>query len=1135
MRCASCGAELIAGKRFCPACGAGTPVRCPTCGVTVEPGYRFCPDCGARLDGDAPAPAEAPAAERLARLSQHIPPALAAKITATRGNAMVGERKLVTVMFCDLVGSTAIAEHLDPEDYRDLLDEYLELAFREIYRVEGIVNQLAGDGLMALFGAPVAHEDAPVRALLAAVAIRDALARLGLTPRGGHHVALRARIGIHTGPVVVGTVGNDLKMDYTAIGDTTNLAARLQSVAEPGTILVSEPTERLVRGLFTLRAVGPFDLKGKSDPVAAYEVVARRASATPMGIAIARGLTPLVGRAAELAQLRACYERLPGGLAQVVSVVGDAGSGKSRVLYEFKAQLRGDPVSIMEGRCAALNQMVPYAPFATMLRGFFDIASETSGDAVCAKVGAKLRTVDATLCTTYPAICRLLSAPVDQPAEEAPAAERKREIFDAVARLVFTLSERTPVILLLEDVQWIDESSRELLEVAATRLQRARVMLIVTHRPDHELTWRTSAAVTRLTLRRLSDEDTTAIIRALVGNPLPAELERRLLLKADGNPFVTEELTRTLLEGGYVVTTGETVRLTRAIGDIPIPDTIQEIIGARLDRLGPQRKRVVQVAAVLGRQFRRDHLASTLDGNGVDLDTVLDDLERRGIVHRKNVLSTDEFRFGESLTQEVAYEGLLLRERRQLHARVARMLEELPGASTPERSTLIAHHFARSDEQERAIEALLGAARKAEELPSYATAVDLYRQAWELAEAMIAQSRDTTGRARTWALQATAGLCRLAIIYGAPAPTEIDAVARRGRELAETLGDAEALASMGSLHGMHTVSASRESFERGIAMIEEALEIARRGKLAGPALGVSRALALACIMDGRFEAARERIDWVLAELERSGATARLADVYFGACWVRDTVRLYGDDLPGTVAGATDVYEKAVRAHNRTAQAGFAAKLAHTYLLRADYTAARDWAARCLAVAEEIDNTAATLAAAAVSLVVCPVLREPGDRYLGLLEHALGAGSHCVMNAPLVVEALLAAGELPRAERAAELAYARAGGRLREALSLYALAEVMLARGPTHWEAAAGHYTRAIRLAEAIGARSGLALARVGRADLVMRRGGDSPAERDTLRRALADLERLGFAHHVRRAQRLLVEPLTAEAPVSREA
>jgi class 3 adenylate cyclase/tetratricopeptide (TPR) repeat protein len=1128
MRCESCGAELIAGKRFCPACGAPAAIPCPTCGATVAPAYRFCPDCGTRLGADAPPRVQARADDRLARLARHIPPDLAAKITATRGSAVAGERKLVTVMFCDLVGSTALAEHLDPEDYRDLLDEYLALAFREIYRVDGIVNQLAGDGLMALFGAPVAHEDAPTRALLAALAIRDALAALPDSPRSGREVVLRARIGVHTGPVVVGTVGNDLKMDYTAIGDTTNLAARLQAAAEPGTILVSEPTERLVRGRFTLRAVGPLDLKGKSEPVAAYEVVAARAS-TPMGIAIARGLTPFVGRTAELSQLRACYEQLTGDLAQVVAVVGDAGSGKSRLLYEFKARLRDEPVSVLEGRCAALNQMVPYAPFVTMLRGYFDVAPDAS-PAVCEQVGARLRGLDAGLCTAYPAMCRLLSVPIDQPAEaaaEIPAAERKREIFDAVARFVLTLSARNPTILLFEDVQWIDELSRELLEVAASRLQQARVMLVVSHRPDHELSWRTSAAFTRLTLRRLSDGDTTAIIRSLVGNPLPAELERRLLLKADGNPFVTEELTRTLLEGGYVVNAGDSVRLTRAIGDIPIPDTIQEIVGARLDRLGTQHKRVVQVAAVLGRQFRRDHLANALDGEAIDLDALLDDLERRGIVHRKNVLSTDEFRFGESLTQEVAYEGLLLRERRQLHARVARMLEALPGVPTPERSTLIAHHFARSDEQDRAVEALLGAARTAEELPSYAMAVDLYRQAWELAEAAIAQGRDGSDRAQLWALRATMGLCRLTIIYGAPAPTDIDAVARRGRELAERLGNVEALAAMGSLHGMHTVSASRESFERGVAMIEDALEIARRGGLAASASNVSRALALSYVMDGRLEAARERIDWVLSELERSGEAGRLADVYFGACWVRDTVRLYGDDLPGVISGATDVYEKALRVHNRTAQAGFTAKLAHAHLLRAEYETARDWAMRCLAVAEEIDNTAAMLAAAAVVLVAGPPPRDPASRYVGLVEHALGEGSHFLMNAPLVVEALLAGGEIQRAERAAELSYSRAGGRLREALSLYALAEVMLARGPTHREAAARQYAHAIRLAEIIGARSTLACARVGQADLAGRRGGASPAERDALRRALADLERLGFIHHARRARRLLAEPLAA--------
>src|SRR5262249_11060183 len=390
--CANCGTELIPGKRFCHACGTRVTQTCGRCGADVEPTYRFCPDCGNQL---APAPerprrnaAEAPPGTSLSRLASQMPEGLAQKILESK-DFIEGERKQVTVLFCDLVGSTAMAERLDPEEYHDLLERYLALAFREIYRFEGIVNQLAGDGMMALFGAPVAHEDAPQRAIHAALAIRDALDNFNVGLRVENGLELRARFGINTGPVVVGTVGNDLKMDYTAIGDTTNLASRLESLAQPRTILVSEPTHRLVRGFFEVREVGPFTVKGKSEPVHAYEVLAVSAVQTPMAIAAERGLTPFVGRQQELAQLQTCYQRLAGGLPQVIAVVGEAGIGKSRLLYEFKQQLAGSPALILEARCSALNQMVPYSPWVAMWRQYFELAPNEDVPAALDKVARK--------------------------------------------------------------------------------------------------------------------------------------------------------------------------------------------------------------------------------------------------------------------------------------------------------------------------------------------------------------------------------------------------------------------------------------------------------------------------------------------------------------------------------------------------------------------------------------------------------------------------------------------------------------------------------------------------------------------------------------------------------------------------
>ncbi|MGH7802705.1 MAG: ATP-binding protein, partial [Candidatus Binatia bacterium] len=628
------------------------------------------------------------ATERLARLSRSIPLDLADKVRASQG-AVAGERKLVTVLFCDVVGSTSIAETMDPEEFRDLLDEYLDLAFREVYRLEGIVNQIAGDGFMALFGAPVAHEDDPRRALRAALAIRDTLANLADTIRGERGIEFRVRIGINTGPVVVGTVGSDLKTDYSAIGDTTNLAARLQSIAAPGTVIISDSTHRLVRGFFEVRTLGPLAIKGKAEPITAYEVLSESDVATPMTIAEARGMTPLIGRTEELAQLVACWSRIPGGLPQVAAVVGEAGSGKSRLIYEFRQRIAGEEMTIFEARCSSLSQALPYAPIIAMLRQWFGIVPGEAAPECCKRIGEKVVDIDPDLGTLYPLLCRLLSVSPDEMVDRS-ADDIKRETFEAVVHLAAKLSERAPVLMIIEDLHWIDDSSREMVELAVAKLQRARMMILFSHRPDYVPSWRLNAAFTHLSLRRLADPEAAEVAAAVAGGRLPTELERAIVVRAEGNPFYLEELTRTVVEEGYVVRGDREIRMTRPISEMRVPNTVHELLAARLDRVGANAKRVIQVASVLGRQFRRADVLRLLTNEIIDVDAELETLERRGVLHRKTVLSDDEYRFGESLTQEVAYEGMLLKERRALHDRVGHLIEHEDGDRTAERSALLA-------------------------------------------------------------------------------------------------------------------------------------------------------------------------------------------------------------------------------------------------------------------------------------------------------------------------------------------------------------------------------------------------------------------------------------------------------------
>ncbi|HLK12911.1 MAG TPA: adenylate/guanylate cyclase domain-containing protein [Candidatus Binatia bacterium] len=1110
--CTSCGVALIPGKAFCHDCGAPAPARCPQCGAPLAPTFRFCPDCGARVEGQA-APPPADARDRLAR---HVPPALAAKIRATRG-AVDGERKQVTVLFCDLAGSTAIAARLDPEEWHDLLERYLDLAFAEIYRREGIVNQLAGDGLMALFGAPVAHEDAPARAVEAALAIQDAIGRLNAGDLAGRDLALRPRIGVHTGPVVVGTVGNDLKMDYTALGDTTNLASRLEGLAPPGGILISEATERLVRGAFRLLPRGPLAVKGRAEAVPAFEVLGRSEGATPMAIAAGRGLTPFVGRAQELAQLEACYRAAVTGRAQVVAVVGDAGSGKSRLLWELREKIGGAPVTFFEARCSALDQSVPYLPFLTMLRRHFGITRGEPAERACERIAERVRCWDPALDRAHPHLCRLLALPV----EEAPGHDAERlepETFATIARLVHAESERAPVVMLVEDLHWIDGPSRQLLESAVARLEQERVMLVVTHRPDYEGSWRPGGAFTQLRLHPLPDAEATTMIRAVAGGTLPAELERRILDKAEGSPFFTEEITRALVEAGLVTAGDGRARLTRPVEDIHIPGTVQEVVAARLDRLGGDAKRVAQVAAVLGRQFARGQLEELLAGEGIDVGAELEELVRRGVLHRQSFLSPDEFRFGESVTQEVAYESLLLKQRRQLHERVGRMLEASGGAGA-EHSALVAHHFARSDDREKAITALLRAAADAERVPSYGTAAHLYRQAWELAEAGL--SADAAGRHHGWVLEATRGFCRVTVIHGPGERSDAQRAAERGRTLARALEDPEALAELSLYHGIMATFGDPREFAAGIATIEEALAIAQRAGLALQGFRISRGLGLAYLLDGRFALAERTLTWVVAELEHLGHAERLTDLYLGSRTVRDAVLFHGDDLERALGLLRETHDLAVRAGNRTVEGHAAGSAAQVYFLWGRYAEAREWAERAIAIAEAISDRSTIASVAGVALVAAVERGEPvaAERYLALIDLGLAALGVTALNHRFVLDALLAVGDLERAQRYVAQLRLRVGARLSAAQAALATGRLHARLGPGHRPAAARAYEEAIALAESLGARSLLAAAHLGAAALAAEHD-DQPAALRHVGRSLALSQALGLERYRAPAQAL---------------
>ena len=1105
-----CGTEFLPGKRFCFECGSPTPVRCGSCGEPLEDRFKFCPECGTP-SGQANHATNG----GNDTLLRHVPEELAAKIR--KAGAVAGERKRATVMFCDLVGSTAIAEGIDPETYRELLDEYLKLAFAEVYQYEGIVNQMAGDGFMALFGAPIAHEDSPERAVHAALGIQRALAQLGERVRRERGIELRARVGIHTGTVVVGAMGSDAKTDYTAIGDTTNLAARLQGLAEPDTILISEDTHALVRGHFVTQSVGEVDIRGRNRPIVAYEVTGSVESA-PMAIAEERGLTPLVGREPELAQLAACFKRLEDNLAQLVAIVGDTGSGKSRLVYEAKQQVDADTAYILEGRCASLTRGTPYAPWRVILRSFFgwdepdDAAKERIAEEVaifCADEASRIA----------PCVCAVLGVPY-QGETKTPGDFSQQSIFEAVTKLIALAAGRRPTLLIVEDLHWIDEASLELLEMVLASCHNERVMLVVTHRSDFNLNWRTPAAFTQLRLRLLSDGEARRILRNLVSGELPAALEDRILSRGEGNPFYVEELTRALLEEGTLRIGEAGPEVTRPVEAIRIPDTVQELLGARLDRLQPGAKRIAQVASIFGRQFKRSQLESLLETTGFSgrVSEALDELEQRGVIHREG-MSVDEYRFGESLTQEVAYEGLLLRERRMLHGELGRIFEADPGSS--EDLALIGYHFARSDDQKKGIATLLAAGNQAAGLPSYGDAIRHYRKALDLAEAAQTNDAKPDPDLQRHTLQAIQGILAAVNIYGDARFEENERALKRGLVLAEELGDQEALADLHVAHGTMILNNSSSRFSEGIVHIEEGVEVARRAGLARSVARLSRSLSWAYLKDGRFAEARACIAGVLEELERLGDREKVSDTYLGARFFQNRVLFESDAFEEALANALETYELGRSHDNRTIETSAAAQLAALYFRRGEYEEALSIATRNVPVAQEIGNVWSMLTCSAVIQGIRHT-EDPTQVDLSVLdtiERGTRTSGDSSMSTDLITEVLMRIGEVERARRVAESGVERSGGRLNESRNELCLGYVALFSSDDQLADAKRHFWRSIELAEEIGSRSLEGRALLGLAILFHSQGEET--FRTYASRALEIFQSLGLRRYERRAEVLL--------------
>ncbi len=538
MNCPKCQSENLDEAMFCGNCGAKLSLVCPQCGFENPPGNKFCNGCGHDLTiPSEPTLKDLSLNEKLEKIQKYLPKGITEKILAQK-DRIEGERKQVTVMFCDMVGFTGLSEKIDPEEVYSIMDQIYEILIHKVHDYEGTVNEMTGDGIMALFGAPIALEDAPQRAIRSAYAIHREITRFNdkITQERGGLPTLKMRIGIHTGPVVVGTLGNDLRVEFKAVGDTVNLASRMENLAEPGATYVSEETFKLSEGLFRYESLGEKKINGKQEPVKTYRVIGPSTRRTRFDVSAERGLTPFVGKERELELLLDGFERAKQGRGQAFSIMAEAGVGKSRLLYEFRKVVSNEDITFLEGKCLSYSRGVAYYPIIDLFKSNFDIRESDEDSQIRDKVKRGLRQLDVDEAFTLPCLLELLSVKdsgIDQIALTPEA--RKNRMMEAMKRIPIKGSEIRPLIMAIEDLHWIDKSSEEVLKYLLESISGARILLIFSYRPEFVHTWGRKSYHNQVNLNRLSNHESLIMVSHLLGTEkIARELEELILEKAEG-------------------------------------------------------------------------------------------------------------------------------------------------------------------------------------------------------------------------------------------------------------------------------------------------------------------------------------------------------------------------------------------------------------------------------------------------------------------------------------------------------------------------------------------------------------------------------------------------------------------------
>jgi class 3 adenylate cyclase/tetratricopeptide (TPR) repeat protein len=708
-------------------------VKCPRCSAESPPASKYCGACGTLLRA-------APEADKFGSAESYTPRHLAEKILTSRA-ALEGERKQVTVLFADMKGSLELLADRDPEDARMLLDPVIERMMEAVHRYEGTVNQVMGDGIMAIFGAPVSHEDHAVRACYAALRMRETLTELSSELRRTQGISIQIRIGLNSGEVVVRSIGNDLRMDYSAVGQTTHLAARLEQLAAPGSILITAGSLRLAEGFVETNSLGPIALKGTLAPIVVHELVAAAPVRSRLQAAAARGLTPFVGRRAEMESLHESLRLAREGKGQVFACVGHAGVGKSRLIHEFIHSPHTRGWLVLESRSISYGRATPYLPLIEFLKGYFKIQERDDTRTMREKVAGKEILLDQALQDSIPPVLDLFGALAeDHPLRMLEPFQRQERIARAVTQLMLSESRIQPVIMVFEDLHWNDTQTLGVLRSVIGSIREARVLLIASYRPTERDAppeietsygkWKEQPHYREAALQPLPEESLEYLLRILLGSESGlAPVKRFLVERSGGNPFFIEEIVRTLVESKVLTGARGQYRLAQPFESVRVPATVHAVLAARIDRLEEAQKRLLQEAAVIGKDVPFLLLQATTRLPEQELRARLQELQAAEFLYESRLFPELEYTFKHALTREVSYSNLLREQARVLHAEVAEALTQLAGERVDEYAEQIAEHAERGQLWSTAVEFLERSAKKAFALYANEEAEKYFRRA----------------------------------------------------------------------------------------------------------------------------------------------------------------------------------------------------------------------------------------------------------------------------------------------------------------------------------------------------------------------------------------------------------------------